>query len=134
MSRARSESMIIKNFGSTKADRLLCNIVELKILTKASKPLNITVVVVSHIRDHVHVPPVTAANIYQHLARLELADSADCSGELKIDILIGLTTKLAFIAMLLLSKIYSILHYRLCANRTRDPIYARKFENRRCSK
>ena len=89
LKKVRSESMIIKPFGSATRDRQICDIVELKILTKKSGPLILATVVVPHICDPIHAPPTTATGAYQHLYGLELADSGDTSGELKIDVLVG---------------------------------------------
>ena len=56
----------------------------MKILTKNSDPLILAAVVVPHICDAIHVPPITATGAYEHLDGLELEDSGDLSGELEI--------------------------------------------------
>lgn len=88
--RIRSESMIIKTFGSDKEDKRTCDVVELGILTKLGTPQRLTVVVVPHICDPVHAQPISAAKqMYKHISGLDLADSAEATGKLEIDVLIG---------------------------------------------
>ena len=88
--KVRSESMIIKTFGSDKGDHRACDIVELKMLTKDYDSLTISTIVVPHICDPVQMQPISPCkDVYQYLSNLELADSGDSATELQIDILIG---------------------------------------------
>ena len=89
--RVRSESMIIKTFGSNnKGDHRACDIVELKVSTKNGDSLTVSTVVVPHICDPVQTQPITPCkDVYQHLSNLDLADSGDSATELQIDVLIG---------------------------------------------
>ena len=89
LKRVQSENMNIKPFGSTTGDQQVRDVVELKILMKNIDPLILAAVVVPHICDAIHVPPITANGAYEHLDGLELADSGNLSGELEIDTLIG---------------------------------------------
>ena len=88
MRKVRSESMIIKTFGSE--NRRTCDIVELGIVTKNGEPLTLSAVVVPHICDPVRMQPISSfKNAYEHLSGLELADLGSVTGELEIDVLIG---------------------------------------------
>ena len=90
LKRIRAESMIIKTFGSVRGDHRVCDIVELKMTTKAGSPLIVSTVVVPHVCDPVQAQPITACqDMYAHLSGLELADSGDNAAELQIDVLIG---------------------------------------------
>ena len=90
MRRVRSESMVIKTFGSDKEDRRVCDVSELGILTKSGKIVKLPVVVVPHICDPLQIQPVSAAKqVYDHLTGLDLADVADSTHNLEIDVLIG---------------------------------------------
>ena len=52
--------------------------------------LKLSVVVVQHVCDPVHTQPISATRrMYEHISRLDLADSADINSRLKIDVLIG---------------------------------------------
>ena len=88
--KVRSESMIIKTFGSNQGERRTCDVVESKIMTRVGEPLTLSVVVVPHICDPVHTKPITfAKHTYEHISGLDLADSGDVTDELGIDILVG---------------------------------------------
>ena len=88
--KVRSESMVIKTFGSDKSDHRTCDIVELKLLTRDGGSLTFPTVVVPHICDPVQTQPITPCkDVYQHLFGLEFADSGDGATELQINILIG---------------------------------------------
>ena len=90
MRKVRSESMIIKTFGSDKEDRRTCDVVELGVVTKNGEPLTLSAVVIPHICDPVRMQPISSSkNAYEHLSGLELANSGSITGELEIDILIG---------------------------------------------
>ena len=90
MRKVRSESMIIKTFGSERENRRICDIVELGIVTKNGEPLTLSAVVVPHICDPVRMQPISSfKNAYEHLSGLELADLGSVTGELEIDVLIG---------------------------------------------
>ena len=90
LKRVRSESMIIKTFGSDDGDQRACDIVELRILTKDGGSLTFSTVVVPHICDPVQMQPITPCKgVYQHLSDFELADSGDGTTELEVDMLIG---------------------------------------------
>ena len=90
MRKVRSESMIIKTFGSDKEDKRTCDVVELGIVTKNGEPVTLSAVVIPHICDPVRMQPISSfRNAYEHLSGLELADSGGITGELEIDILIG---------------------------------------------
>ena len=90
MRKVRSESMIIKTFGSDEEDKRTCDVVELGVVTKNGEPLTLSAVVIPHICDPVRMQPISSSkNAYEHLSGLELADSGSITGELEIDILIG---------------------------------------------
>ena len=76
--KVRSESMIIKMFGSDKGHLRACDIVQLKISTKNGGSLTVSTIVVPHICDPVQTQLITPCKeVYQHLSNLELADSGD---------------------------------------------------------
>ena len=88
--KVHSEAMIIKTFGAARAEKRTCNILQLKINTNDGGSLTLPVVAVPHICDPVCVQPIDIAKTsYEHLARLELADSGDVGSSLEIDLLIG---------------------------------------------
>ena len=82
--------MVIKTFGSDKEDRRVCDVSELGILTKSGIIVKLPVVVVPHICDPLQTQLVSAAKqVYDHLTGLDLANVADSTHNLEIDVLIG---------------------------------------------
>jgi hypothetical protein len=82
----RSESLVIKAFGTDREDTRLCEVQ----ITKDGESFILSVVVVPHICDPVRAQPIaTSRRMYDHISSLDLADPGDVTGELAINILIG---------------------------------------------
>jgi hypothetical protein len=86
----RTESLRIKTFGNTATYNSSCDVVRLALETKDHGTLTITALVVPVICN-----PLTSQSIsssrecYDHLIGIDLADSADASDALEVDVLIG---------------------------------------------
>ena len=80
----------IKTFGSKRGSRQSRSVVKLGICTRDGRPLVISALVVPHICDTIRFQPITTARKrYPHLFQLDLADSADISDDLSVDLLLG---------------------------------------------
>ena len=80
----------IKTFGSTKSDDTSCDVVQVGIETRDDGTLSITALVVPFICNPLTTQPIDhSGERYDHLWGLELADSADTSDILEVDVLIG---------------------------------------------
>ena len=85
-----SESLQIKTFGTTETHDASCDVVRLGLKTKEGGTLSVTALVVPFICNPLISQPINyAKESYNHLLGLELADSADVSDVLEIDMLIG---------------------------------------------
>lgn len=86
----RTESLHIKTFGSAEGYESSCDIIQLALKTKNHGSLRITALVVPVICNPLTIQPISRSQeCYDHLVGLELADSADCSDALEVDVLIG---------------------------------------------
>ena len=91
----KTKLLQIKTFGSTKSDDTSCDVVQVGIETRDDGTLSITALVICN--------PLTTQPIdhsgerYDHLWGLELADSADTSDILEVDVLIGSDSYLNFV-------------------------------------
>ena len=66
MRKVRSESMIIKTFGSDEEDKRTCDVVELGVVTKNGEPLTLSAVVIPHICDPVRMQLISSSkNAYE---------------------------------------------------------------------
>ena len=85
-----TESLRIKTFGNTESYDSACDVVELALDTKDHGTLKITALVVPAICHPLTSQPISRSQeCYDHFIGLELADSADASDALEVDILIG---------------------------------------------
>ena len=86
----KTELLQIKTFGSTKSDDTSCDVVQMGIETRDDGTLSITALVVPFICNPLTTQPIDhSGECYDHLWGLELADSADTSDTLEVDVLIG---------------------------------------------
>lgn len=86
----RKESLRIKTFGAAEAQNTSCDVVELGVVTEENEMLKLTALVVPFICNPLTSQPINyAAQSYDHLIGLKLADSAETSDVLEIDLLIG---------------------------------------------
>jgi hypothetical protein len=84
------ESLRIKTFGNTADYESSCDVVQLSLKTKDHGILNITALVVPTICHPLTSQPINhSQEHYDHLKGLELADTADASDKLEVDVLIG---------------------------------------------
>ena len=80
----RTESLHIKTF----VQDTICETVDLALVTKGGKSVRLTVLVVPFIYNPLTTQPIThSRECYDHLVRLELADSADMEDVLEVDVL-----------------------------------------------
>ena len=85
-----TESLWIKTFGNTENYDSTCDVVKLALDTKDHGTLKITALVVPVICNPLTSQPISQSQErYDHLIGLELADSADTSDALEVDVLIG---------------------------------------------
>ena len=85
-----TESLRIKTFGSTESHSTTCDVVRLGINTKDGETLKMTALAVPVICHSLTSQPIShSRECYHHLLGLELADSADVSDVLEVDVLIG---------------------------------------------
>ena len=85
-----TESLRIKIFGTTESHNALCDVVQLGIHTKDSGTLKMTALLVPVICHSLTSQPISPSReCYHHLLDLELADSANVSDVLEVDVLIG---------------------------------------------
>ena len=85
-----TETLRIKTFGTTESHNALCDVVQLGIHTKDSGTLKMTALVVPVICHSLTSQPIShSRECYHHLLDLELADSANVSDVLEVDVLIG---------------------------------------------
>ena len=86
----KTKLLQIKTFGSTKSDDTSCDVVQVGIETRDDGTLSITALVVPFIFNPLTTQPIDhSGERYDHLWGLELADSADTSDILEVDVLIG---------------------------------------------
>ena len=85
-----AESLRIKTFGATETQNTPCDIVELGVNIEENETLKLTALVVPFICNPLTSQPINfSGQSYDHLIGLELADSAEVSDVLEIDMLIG---------------------------------------------
>ncbi len=90
LSPMRSESLLVKTFGSTQGLEMRCDVVELGLRVKDGGLLTLTAVVVPFICNPLSSLPISDSGVcYPHLSGLDLADSAKGGDLLEIDALIG---------------------------------------------
>jgi len=88
--RRGTESLQIKTFGATEAQNASCDIVELGVSVSGSESLKLKALVVPFICNPLSSQPINlSGQSYDHLIGLELADFAESSDVLEIDVLIG---------------------------------------------
>ena len=86
----RTESLRINTFGDTATYDSSCDVVQVDLETKDYGILQITALVVPVICDPLTSQPISRSQkCYDHLVDLELADTADATDALEIDMLIG---------------------------------------------
>ena len=84
------ESLHIKTFGHSKGQDTMCKTVELGLLLKGEEMMRIQALVVPVICNPLTSQPISnTKETYEHLADLELADSANEDDCLEVDALIG---------------------------------------------
>ena len=82
----RTERLQIKTFGRTGCDNTSCDVVQMGIETKTNETLAVTTLVVPFICNPLTTQPIDASSEHHsHLLGLELADTADASNMLEID-------------------------------------------------
>ena len=85
-----TESLRIKTFGNTANYESSYDVVQLSVKTKDHGTLNVTALVVPTIYHPLTSQPINhSQECYDHLKGLELADTADASDKLEVDVLIG---------------------------------------------
>ena len=85
----RKETLHIKTFGSSESHNTACDVVQLGLATDDAV-LTMTALVVPHICNPLTSQPIChSKENFSHLLDLDLADSADPSDTLEIDVLIG---------------------------------------------
>ena len=86
----RTESLQIKTFGATVTQSTSCDLIELGVRVEGNETLNLSALVVPFICNPLTSQPINySKQSYDHLISLELADSAEASDVLEIDMLIG---------------------------------------------
>ena len=86
----RTETVIIKTFGSKQGSTQTCDVVEFSIKAKDGAMIYVTALVVPIVCDPVcHQPVSLTQRTYDYLSGLDLADSSTSGAELDIDVLIG---------------------------------------------
>ena len=87
---SHTETVSIKTFGSKRGSRQSRSVHRLGIITRDGRPLVISALVVLHICDAIRFQPITTAKKrYPHLHQLDLADSAEVSDNLSVDLFLG---------------------------------------------
>ncbi len=88
--RMETETLRIKTFGAAETQNTSCDVVELGVNAEGDEALRMTALVVPFICNPLTSQPINyTKHSYNHLIGLELADSADASDTLEIDMLIG---------------------------------------------
>ena len=88
-----AESLRIKTFGFPESQHASCNVVQLGLATKEDGTLKMTALVVPFICNPLSLQPIShSKECYDHLLGLELAESADVSDVLEVNVLIGSDT------------------------------------------
>ena len=86
----RTELLQIKTFGSTECDHTSCDVVQIGVETKDGATQMMHALVVQFICNPLTTQPIDQSiESHDHLLGLELADSADASDVLEVDVLIG---------------------------------------------
>ena len=84
------QRLSIAAFGAKKGDPRLCEIVRIAIQTKFGQKQELELFVVPHICDPITAQSVNlSSRMYDHLSRLDLADTFDNEAPMKVDMLIG---------------------------------------------
>lgn len=90
LSAIRSESLLVKTFGSPQGLEMSCEVVELGLRVRDGSLLTLSAVVVPFICNPLSSQPISdSGEHYPHLAGLDLADSATGGDLLEIDALVG---------------------------------------------
>ena len=85
-----TESLQIKTFGATKTQNVTCDIVNLGVCVEDGEVMNLSALVVPSICKPLTSQPINySRESYEHLIGLELADAAEESDMIEIDVLIG---------------------------------------------
>lgn len=85
-----TETIQISTFGNSGSSSQTCDVVSLGVKTNNGGTSEVTALVVPLICSHLASQPITASReSHEHLLGLELADSADGSDNLEVDVLIG---------------------------------------------
>ena len=83
MEKSKSESLIIRAFGSKEGPRRTCDVVNVGVKAKDGGMLKLSFVVVPHICNPISIQPTaTSKLLYSHIATLDLADPGDTRGGL----------------------------------------------------
>ena len=86
----RTESLRIKTFGTTETQDVTCEVVELGVHIERDDVIKFPALVVPSICNPLTSQPINhSKQSYDHLIGLELADSAESSDVMEIDVLIG---------------------------------------------
>ena len=86
----RRESLRIKTFGSTEPQDVSCDVIELGVRVEGDDTMKFSALVVSSICNPLMSQPINhSRQSCDHLVGLELADSAEMSDVIEIDVLIG---------------------------------------------
>ena len=85
-----TESLRIKTFGATETQNTSCDLIELGVKVEGNETLKLSALVVPFICNPLTSQPINhSKQSYDQLIGLELADSAEVSDVLEIDLLIG---------------------------------------------
>ena len=85
-----NQRLSIAAFGTKKGDPKLCEIVRIAIQTKSGQRQELELFVVPHICDPITAQSVNlCSRMYNHLSKLDLADTFDSEVPMKVDMLIG---------------------------------------------
>ena len=85
-----TETIQISTFGNSGSSSQTCDVVSLGVKTNNGGMSEVTALVVPLICSHLASQPITASReSHEHLLGLELADSANGSDNLEVDVLIG---------------------------------------------
>ena len=86
----RREFLRIKTFGATETQDMDCDIVELGVQIEDDETMKFSAIVVPSICNTLTSQPIDySSQSYDHLSNLELADSAEMTDAIEIDVLIG---------------------------------------------
>ena len=86
----RKESLQIKTFGATELQDISCNVIELGVRVEGDDIMKFSALVVPSICNPLASQPINySRQSCDHLVGLELADSAEMSDVIEIDVLIG---------------------------------------------